>query len=374
VILIKIRNLKATFLFLFFLEGIYFCRANNGERLETYFRVFLKMPNKMKKLLFVLFSVLCCTCENNNRIFDVDTQLNLKAHESIELKGEKLPIEAFGGYGIKVFDTLLVITTDSPDHFRDVYGLKSYSLLAKIFKKGRARNEFLFVGYGGQYKEENGSINLYIHDLNKNAFWKYNLIESIKQNVDSGEIICKLPMNYQGAYYLSPDIFCYRDIVPGKGCSYVVKNIKEDKIIEEFSVVNFMKMDRNTDIPISNYMTKDNSVIVCYSRKIDQLMFIDVNKGTKISVSTSNEQPTWSRLKAEYEDVSRLYYDYIATTEQEIYALYKGNPAHLEIHCFSQTGDFLKKMIVKEKMMAFDVAGAFIFGLTTDEEIFKYKM
>ena len=100
----------------------------------------------MKKMLFVLLPVLCCSCGNNNRIFDIDTQLCLKAHESIELTGEKLPIEAFGGYGIKIFDTLLVVTTASPDHFRDIYGLKSCSLQAKILKKGRAKNEFLYEG------------------------------------------------------------------------------------------------------------------------------------------------------------------------------------------------------------------------------------
>lgn len=272
----------------------------------------------MKKMLFVLLPVLCCSCGNNNRIFDIDTQLCLKAHESIELTGEKLPIEAFGGYGIKIFDTLLVVTTASPDHFRDIYGLKSCSLQAKILKKGRAKNEFLSVGYGGQCMKENGCMNLYIHDLNKNVFWKYNLTESLKQNVDCGEIVYKLPGSYQGAYYLAPNIFCYRDVMSNKGCFYVIKNIKENKIIEEFSIIDFLKSGRVVDIPISNYITKDNRVIVCYSRKIDQLMFIDIKNRTKISVSTSDVQPTWSRLESEYEDSLKLYYDYVATTEQEI--------------------------------------------------------
>lgn len=34
----------------------------------------------------------------------------------------------------------------------------------------------------------------------------------------------------------------------------------------------------------------------------------------------------------------------------------------------------LKKMILKEKIISFDVAGNTIYGLTTDEEIFKYQM
>ncbi|MDE6452076.1 MAG: hypothetical protein K2L23_07305, partial [Odoribacter sp.] len=212
----------------------------------------------MKNLLFIVVFVLCCACSNNDCIFDVDTKLNLKPHEFMELEGEKLPIDAFGGYGIKVFDTLLIISTGSPEHFRDVYGLKSYSLLGKILKKGRAKNEFLFVGYNGQSIMENGNINLYVHDLNKNVFWKYNLTESLKQQIDVGEIICKLPRIYQGAYYLSSDIFCYRNIESGNKCSYVIKDMKKDRIIEEFLVMNFTKKSRELEIPISNYITKDN--------------------------------------------------------------------------------------------------------------------
>lgn len=317
--------------------------------------------------------VLCYAC-SNNRILDIDTKLNLKPYESIELEGEKLPIDALGGYGIKVFDTLLIISASSSDHFRDVYGLKSYSLLAKILQKGRAKNEFLFAGYNGQSIKENGNINLYIHDLNKNVFWKYNLTESLKQHKDIGEIICKLPRIYQGAYYLSPDIFCYRDVETSKTCSYVIKNMKEGRIIEEFPVMNFVKEGRDMKIPISNYITKDNDIIVCYSRNINQLMFIDLNKRTRISVSTSNEQPTWSKLVADLEAGPRLYYDYVAATEREIYALYKGNPDCLEIHCFSKTGDFLKRMVLKEKIMSFDVVDSIIYGLTIDEEIYKYKI
>ena len=55
--------------------------------------------------------------------------------------------------------------------------------------------------------KENGCMNLYIHDLNKNVFWKYNLTESLKQNVDCGEIVYKLPGSYQGAYYLATIFF-----------------------------------------------------------------------------------------------------------------------------------------------------------------------
>ena len=74
------------------------------------------------------------------------------------------------------------------------------------------------------------------------------------------------------------------------------------------------------------------------------------------------------------EDSLKLYYDYVATTEQEIYALYKGNPDNWEIHCFSQTGDFLKRMILKEKIISFDVSESFMYGLTINEEIYKYKI
>lgn len=328
----------------------------------------------MKKLFSILFFIACCACGKTDRIFDIDTKLCPKALTSIQLIGEELPIEALGGYGLKVFDSLLVITTAHPDHFRDVYGTKSYSLLAEILKKGRAKKEFLFAGYEGQSVKEDGCINLYIQDLNKNVFWKYNLTESVKQKRDCGVFVCQLPRSYLGAYYLSPDIFCYQNFVSNKGCSYVVKNIKKDEVIEEFSVINFMKNQENIDIPISNYITKDNNVIICYSRKIDQLMFINIKDKTKISVSTSDVEPTWSRLKADYGDESKLYYDYVAATEKEIYALYKGNPSELQIHCFSQTGIFFKKMILKEKIIAFDISESFIYGLTVDEKIYKYKI
>ena len=336
--------------------------------LDFLFESFLLENNKMKNLLSITFFVLCYACSSNERIFDVDTVLNLEASECMELKGERLPIDALGGYGIKVFDTLLVVTTDNPNHFRDVYGLKSYSLLSQILRKGRAKNEFLFAGYNGQNVKENGCIILYLHDLNKNVFWKYNLTESIRQNMDIGKIIYKLPGRCQGAYFLSTDIFCYQDIVSGKGYLYVIKNVKKNEVIEEYTIM------KDGEIPLSSYIMKDNDVIICYSRNVDQLMFIDINKRTKISVSTSNEQPTWSKLNSELNGDPKVFYDYIATTEQEIYALYKGNPDYFEIHCFSKTGDFLKKMILKEKIISFDVAGNTIYGLTTDEEIFKYKI
>lgn len=326
----------------------------------------------MKKIMLILFPVLCYACGNSDRIFDVETKLNLEARESVELAGEKLPLEIMGGYGIKVFDTLLVVTTSGSGHFREVYGLKSYSLLAEVFKKGRAKNEFLFVGYGGQCIEDNGNVNLYIHDLNKNVFWRYDLTKSIKENSDCGEIIGELPGNYHGAYYLAPDIFCYRDVMSDNSYSYVVRNIKENKVIDEFPVINFM--GREVDIPVSNYITKDNTVIVWYSFKINQLMFINLKDKTMISVSTSDTPPTWSRWRKDCEDNTRSYYYNVAATEGEIYALYQGNPDHLEIHVFSQTGEFLKRLILKEKIISFDVSGPFIYGLTADEEIYQYKI
>lgn len=322
----------------------------------------------MKILPITFFFVFCYACSNKDRIFDVDTILNLKARECLELKGEKLPIEPLGGYGIKIFDTLLVVTTDNPNNFRDVYGVKSYSLLSQILKKGRAKNEFLFAGYNGQNIKENGCISLYLHDLNKNVFWKYNLTESVKRNMDIGKIIGKLSGRCQGAYFLSADTFCYIESVPNEGCFYVIKNMRKNEIIEKYTIM------KGGIIPLSTYIMKDNDVIICYSRNIDQLMLIDINKKTKISLSTSTEQPTWSRLKSELDSDPKLFYDYVATTEQEIYALYKGNPDCFEIHCFSKTGDFLKRMIVKEKIISFDVTEDIIYGLTMDEEIFKYRM
>lgn len=329
----------------------------------------------MKKLLSILFSALLCACGKTDRIFDIDTRVCAEAPVSIELTGEKLPIDALGGYGIKVFDSLLVITTTKPDHFRDVYGLNSHTLLSEILRKGHANNEFLLDAYEGQNVKENGCVNLYIHDLNKNVFWKYNLTESVKQNMDCAEPVSKLSREYQGVYYLSPDVFCYRSVVPGKGCSYAIKDVKEDKVIEEFTIMDFMKnkMD-NMNIVMSNYITKDNSVIVFYSRQIDQLMFINIKDKTKISVSTSDVEPTWSRLKMEYEDESKVYYDYMAATEDKIYALYKGDPDGLQVHCFSKTGDFLKRMSLKENIRAFDVSESFIYGLTADEEIYRYEI
>lgn len=328
----------------------------------------------MKQLLCMLLPVLCYACGNSNRIFDINTKFCPEARETIELTGEKLPIVALGGYGLDVFDTLLVVTTNSPSHFRDVYGLKSCSLLAEILKKGRAQNEFLFAGYEGQYVLENGCLNLYIHDLNKSVFWKYNLTESVKQHADCGEIVCKLPGGYQGAYYLSRGIFCYRDTWSDRGPSYVIKNMEEDKVIDEFSILDCVESGDERYISIGNNITKDHRVVVCDFWKIDLLMFINLMDKTKICVSTSDEQSTWTRLKAEYEDKSKIYYCSVATTEREIYALYKGNPEHLEIHCFSQTGDFLRRMIVKEKIISFDISGSFMYGLTTDEEIYKYKL
>ena len=121
-------------------------------------------------------------------------------------------------------------------------------MLSQILRKGRAKNEFLFAGYNGQNVKENGCIILYLHDLNKNVFWKYNLTESIRQNMDIGKIIYKLPGRCQGAYFLSTDIFCYQDIVSGKGYLYVIKIVKKNEVIEEYTIM------KDGEIPLSSYI------------------------------------------------------------------------------------------------------------------------
>ena len=73
--------------------------------LDFLFESFLLENNKMKNLLSITFFVLCYACSSNERIFDVDTVLSLEASEGRELKGEKLPIYALGGYWRKLCDT-----------------------------------------------------------------------------------------------------------------------------------------------------------------------------------------------------------------------------------------------------------------------------
>ena len=327
----------------------------------------------MKGLLFILLFVFCSACRNDNRIFNVRTKVGVKELETIELAGEKLPIDAMGGYGIKVFDSLLVVTSGSANHFREVYSLENFSLLAELFRKGRAKNEFLFVGYDGQWIVESGCVKLYVHDLNKNVFWKYNLTESVRFNIDSADIVSKLSREYLGAYYISPNIYCYRKVVPNEGYSYVVEDIKKGKVIDEYSILKNRHELEGMELPISNYITKDNDVVICYSRNVNQLVFINLENKTKLSVSTADKEPTWTEWKTDFEQ-GIVYYDYMAATGKEIYALYRGNSESLEIQGFSESGDFLKRIVLKEKLIAFDVSGTFIYGLTSDEEIYRYKL
>ena len=103
-------------------------------------------------------------------------------------------------------------------------------------------------------------------------------------------------------------------------------------------------------------------------------MLINLKNMTKICISTSNVKPTWEQLKNDYEDKNKIYYHAVATTKLEIYALYKGKPNSFEIHCFSQTGNFLKRMILKEKLISIDITDSYIYVITANEEIYRYKI
>ena len=138
--------------------------------------------------------------------------------------------------------------------------------------------------------------------------------------------------------------------------------MKEDKVIDEFPIIDFIKNGDENYISIGSHITKDHYVIVCDFWKMDQLMFIHLRNRTRICVSTSDIQPTWESLRADYKDDKKAYYYDVATTKKEIYALYKKNPNNFEIHCFSQTGDFLKKLILKEKLISFDITDSYIWN------------
>ena len=112
---------------------------------------------RTKALLIMLFPLALVSC--SDRYFNGERHFGLEFEKECALSGGREMMEVFGGGGVYVVDSLLVVTggNQAAGYFWNVYSRNSGKFIKSMLRHGRGPSEVLYPAYNGQYGYEDGT-------------------------------------------------------------------------------------------------------------------------------------------------------------------------------------------------------------------------
>lgn len=159
---------------------------------------------RTKALLTLLLPLALASC--SNRYFNGERHFGLEFEKECALSGGREMMEVFGGGGVYVVDSLLVVTggNQAAGYFWNVYSRNSGKFIKSMLRHGRGPSEVLYPAYNGQYEYEDGDIVAYFYDSGLSKVLKVNITESLGGTDDVIEDVCGLGYDSY-PYYIDSD-------------------------------------------------------------------------------------------------------------------------------------------------------------------------
>lgn len=307
------------------------------------------MVNCKNHIGIVLCIFLCVSCTRKNAFLNNPEVLSPQLTANVQgLPVTFLSIDDRDCYGIDVYDSLLVFTTNAPKRFlwADPVAEK---VIGDYLYKGRGQNEMLSALYSDKFQ---GSALLY--DLGQSKACLFDPYEAFSSGNASLVHECVLPE-------------MTTDVMPVGNDRIASISMAKEQLsvnIQEFSTGNIVSSQPLVHIPgIYNYLThlsssnvyiSDSDVLVMAMCYLPQVLFVTGAEVRCISPSAKGEK--WDVVcKKEIPDLN-VYYHKVCLAEGFCIGLFIDQPMQ----------DWHKKTIPVH-LHVFDLAGNFVADLTTDE-------
>src|SRR5574344_329187 len=111
----------------------------------------------MNKLFSIVVVLMFFSCANREKHLLLDVRdIDYRNKTDFVLDGKLTDIEAIGMEDIIFCDSFLLVATSDPDGMIKVFNPTSFEEVARLCKKGRARNEFISMSvlYNRQYVKD----------------------------------------------------------------------------------------------------------------------------------------------------------------------------------------------------------------------------
>lgn len=341
----------------------------------------------MKKALKYLFSAIMaatlvsamfvsCSNGDSNLIFPTH-EVDFMDKTGDVVHGRILDLDVAGGKAIAVYDTLLMIITNNPAAFLQVYDTRTLQPLAMLCQQGRAKNEFSDknIYRSDQIVQRNGDIIIILRGEGGNAIKEINVSASIREGhtvvegindripygcgkivgLDNG--IDRLFIFNNHNYSLDQNFF--------NPPSFSIRGENSSKEIEIFKSLIDFEDDIYSTFWYSGSICKNPSrnILVQCMASIDYIHFFDLDNDRYFSVHQT-ETPTLDEIRVPNKIVDDVYvYDCNHFSESV-----GAEDFFLVIY---MNGDYRRKNIDQSKgeateLLAFDWDGNYLGGVKLD--------
>ena len=345
-------------------------------------------------------------CKKNNDLpyFNGDIIIVNRPEKADCLQGEKILLDDIHTGSIDVYDSLLIFNSiQFPDQFLSVFNLHTKKQIASLCNKGHGPNEFQGVSVY-DFVIDNNQLKLWLYAFNEQKMLLLNITESINSqttqydsifildwrkkfispfnwifNMDNQKVLAKCPSNvvfYDQDPYSASNYYLFDPFTNDTIRSYIIYNRP---------IVNELSSDPLAFLSSSDRIKPDKSKVAMGMRMVSQINILDLESGKLLGFRHRNT-PDYSFLEKDPFNF-RVYYHQICVDDDYIYGLYLNNNltdieinldfATSEIHIFDWEGNFVKRVILDQKMdqIAVDLKNRTLYGYNTvEEELYAYEV
>lgn len=344
-------------------------------------RFYMMIGYKKKWKIFVLF-ILFISCQQEKSVFENSRVIYVKGFpETVSLIGEKQTMMPMKVSSLYIVDTFLLVKNVDQPFFFSVYNLNNQQDMGQFVSHGRGPLEVSGVTYGGNYFYDGDSVKFWFLDVNLNKVFELNLTASVAEGKTVLTDITTFPLRFFRTFRIS-NTTCFSRQYDTKRISYVMHGLdgvckKEWVLYEDVDQQSFYSLGS------IEQLKPDGSKLILEMIDFNQINILDLKGGNNLTITTGDQLYTLKDIQDKKVE-PYIYYRCSQCSDNRIFALYlnqkntewRKEKKPVEIHVFDWKGNPLYKLDIPQYLSGFsmDYKNKALYGLTVDEEIYRYDL
>lgn len=339
----------------------------------------------MKPIVFLIVIFSLGACENKP-LFHQKAREILTFPKTVSLKGEEKQIDILGVADIMIADTFLIAYTPMRhDYYYWVFNTSNLEKIGGFLPEGRGPDEFYAIAHDKCHDNKNGISKTWLS--NGETQYRWNISESVKQGhtvIDS--TISRTGILSHGIWYVNP----YDNRLTG--FQYASDNINcisydpnTQKETHRHKVFSRNLSPKALEVAAMNTCLKtDHSKIALVGWNNNYICILDADFSASKPLTIYGKGTSINKTLATNPPERILYYSCENGTNRYLYSLYINQPeknrqyhtGNEEIHIFDWEADPILNIVIPENILFFavDERNKCLYGLTSDERIYKYDL
>jgi len=362
----------------------------------------------MKKILLLFLTCLVfsyCKKDTDASYFNGKITIIKDSCSVVNLTSQQIFLNDIYTGGHCVFDSIIMFMSNKyPHHFVSAFSLNSGDMLGEFILKGKGPNEYIMLGWTGQYIFENDEFKIWFNAVSNYRMVLLNLTASIreKRTVIDREIKFGVPNSPNGDFFQY--IFCTNEKIVAKTqtawfdkskpytpAEYYSFDVNDLRKSTKFTLFNkpLIVRDRNIygdDSFISSDCIKPDqtkiAMAMCWTKQIN---ILDLTTGqlNGYRIENSTEFLDLNSSKPLF-----YYYDGLEVDDKYIFVLNFSAPLAdqgtehyhtetTELHVLSWDGKFIAKVLLDHPSgtIAFDSVNKYLYTKDkVEENIYRYDL